>query len=55
MQEQVVNRTDTNGCITIDGVKLKVYALRKDMKLHQLGIGRGNFLVEETFLLKVYL
>lgn len=55
MLEQVTNRADTNGFVEVDGVKVQLYTLRMEMEQHQIGIGRGNFLVEETFLVKVQL
>lgn len=47
-----MSQADTSGFVEINETKVNVLALRKEMKLHQIGLGRGNFLVEETFILK---
>lgn len=53
MHEQVVNQSDSNGFVEIDGVKMKIYSLRMEMDQHPIGLGRGNFFVEESLLIKV--
>lgn len=54
MQKHVAQNMDQDGLVEIRGFKVKVYTLRVEMDHNQIGLGRGNFLVEETFLIKVY-